>query len=433
MGDLMDGWGEEEDDSYGGGAAPPRISDDGGYGSDGAADDYGDDDAFDEDDGIFSLEKLDQNFSSYGAIKLAIARNGVVTMATETGSLLQFDVRSQEITEIELPVRGDCDITGIFADDAGKHYLIAALSEMVNNVFYLQPGSFKKPKPMAKLKGQEVSAVGWDNTNRSADTTGAILLGTQDGHFSETRITKGKEEYYNQLYNIAKDHGMEGFKICGIDVQKLPDKRLFILASTPTRLYEFAGGPNFEALFGQLGANPSFQELPGSPNMHSELHVFTARARRERQFAWLTGPGIYTGKMTAGKVSRGKGKPEVVKDKSLNQYPATDRDSMDPPRSIGLTEFHFMLLYDDQLQVVNQLSSEVVFDEPFRMTRMKGDPRGLLYDPGHGIQWLYTDRFLFQLNITEEDRNMWELHLKEEQYEEALVFCKSSAQKDAGE
>ena len=28
---------------------------------------------------------------------------------------------------------------------------------------------------------------------------------------------------------------------------------------------------------------------------------------------------------------------------------------------------------------------------------------------------------------------MWELHLKEEQYEEALVFCKSSAQKDAGE
>eukprot|EP01045_Picozoa_sp_COSAG04_P044719 COSAG04_NODE_15315_length_536_cov_0.670481_1_plen_107_part_00 len=106
---------------------------------------------------------------------------------------------------------------------------------------------------------------------------------------------------------------------------------------------------------------------------------------------------------------------------------------MDPPRSIGLTEFHFMLLYDDQLQVVNQLSSEVVFDEPFRMTRMKGDPRGLLYDPGHGIQWLYTDRFLFQLNITEEDRNMWELHLKEEQYEEALVFCKSSAQEGAGE
>ena len=60
------------------------------------------------------MEKLDQNFgSSYGGIKLAIARSGIVTMATETGVLIQFDVRSQEIVEIEMPVRGgDCDITG---------------------------------------------------------------------------------------------------------------------------------------------------------------------------------------------------------------------------------------------------------------------------------------------------------------------------------
>ena len=34
-------------------------------------------------------------------------------MATETGVLIQFDVRGQEIVEIEMPMRGgDCDITG---------------------------------------------------------------------------------------------------------------------------------------------------------------------------------------------------------------------------------------------------------------------------------------------------------------------------------
>jgi hypothetical protein len=299
---------------------------------------------------------------------------------------------------------------------------------------------------MDKLKGHEVSAVGWDNTNKSDMTTGPILLGTQDGHFFGTKISKGKEESLLRLYTIKdKDNTMAGFKICGIDVQPLGDKRMCILASTPTRLYEFSGGPNFEALFGQLGANPSFQELPGSPSMHSELHLFNARMRRERQFAWLTGAGIYTGKMSAGKGSRGKGKSDVVKDKDLKPYPCVncgeeipqcqcdpaDRGTGEPPRSIGLSEFHFMLLYDDQLQVVNQLSSKKVFDEPFRMTRMKGDPRGLLYDPGQGLHWLYTDRFLFRLNIVEEDRNMWELHLAKEQYEEALLYCKSSAQRDA--
>jgi vacuolar protein sorting-associated protein 18 len=316
---------------------------------------------------------------------------------------------------------------------------------MENNVYYLQSGT-RKPRKMDKAKGHEVSAVGWDNSNKSDLTTGAILLGTQDGHFFGTKISKGKEEFWHLLYTIKdKDNTMAGFKICGMDVQQLGDKRMCILASTPTRLYEFSGGPNFEALFGQLGANPSFQELPGSPNMHSELHLFTARARRERQFAWLTGAGIYTGKMSAGKGSRGKGKADVVKDKDLKPYPCVncgedlpqcqcdpaDRGTGEPPRSIGLTEFHFMLLYNDQLQVVNQLSSKKVFDEPFRMTRMKGDPRGLLYDPGQGLHWLYTDRFLFRLNIVEEDRNMWELHLDKEQYEEALVFCKNSAQKDA--
>jgi hypothetical protein len=448
MADLMDGWEEDqEDDADGYGEPAPAVG--GGMGDEDLEDDEGfDDDYDDEDDGIFSLEKLDQNFGgSYGGIKLALARSGVVTMATETGVLIQFDVRSQEITEIEMPVRGgDCDITGIFGDDAGKHYLISAQSNMENNVYYLQPGT-RKPKKMDKLKGHEVSAVGWDNTNKSDLTTSTILLGTQDGHFFETKITKGKEEFWHLLYTIKdKDNTMAGFKICGIDVQQLGDKRMYILASTPTRLYEFSGGPTFEALFGQLGANPSFQELPGSPSMHSELHLFTARARRERQFAWLTGAGIYTGKMTAGKASRGgKAKTDVVKDKDLKPYPCVscgedlpqcqcdpaDRGTGEPPRSIGLTEFHFMLLYDDQLQVVNQLSSKKVFDEPFRMTRMKGDPRGLLYDPGQGSHWLYTDRFLFRLNIVEEDRTMWELHLEKEQYEEALVFCKNSAQKDA--
>eukprot|EP01043_Picozoa_sp_COSAG02_P074812 COSAG02_NODE_15144_length_1200_cov_0.978202_2_plen_203_part_01 len=184
---------------------------------------YDDGDYDDEEDGIFSLEKLDQNFgSSYGGIKLAIARSGIVTMATETGVFIQFDVRSQEISEIEMPVRGgDCEITGIFGDDAGKHYLISAQSGMENNVYYLQSGT-RKPRKIGQGKGHEVSAVGWDNTNKSDQTTGAILLGTQDGHFFETKISKGKEEFWHLLYTIKdKDNTMAGFKICGIDVQQL--------------------------------------------------------------------------------------------------------------------------------------------------------------------------------------------------------------------
>ena len=59
-----------------------------------------------------------------------------------------------------------------------------------------------------------------------------------------------------------------------------------------------------------------------------------------------------------------------------------------------------------------------------------GEPRGLLYDPRTREHWVFTDRFLFQLVIVAEDRNMWELHLAKGQYEDALVHCKNNEQKD---
>lgn len=91
-------------------------------------------------------------------------------------------------------------LAGIFADDAGQHYMIAAQAGPEVGVYYLQPGQSRRPKALAKLKGMSVTAVGWDNDNKNDATTKPILLGTREGQFVETCITKGKEEYCKQLY-----------------------------------------------------------------------------------------------------------------------------------------------------------------------------------------------------------------------------------------
>eukprot|EP01050_Picozoa_sp_SAG11_P021680 SAG11_NODE_3906_length_2156_cov_1.129315_1_plen_280_part_10 len=170
--------------------------------------------------------------------------------------------------------------------------------------------------------------------------------------------------------------------------------------------------------------------------MHSEMHVFTTRSRRQKQFAWLTGAGIYHGQMSiSSKMARAK-KADIVSEKDIMQYPQGGSNDLTPPISIGVSEFHFITLYSDQLQVITQLNLDkskprVAFEEAFRMKRVKGEPRGLVYDPRSGQHWIFSDRFLFKLIITAEDRNMWQLHLDKGQYEEALVFCKTNAQKDA--
>lgn len=46
------------------------------------------------------------------------------------------------------------------------------------------------------------------------------------------------------------------------------------MATTPTRIFQFIGGPTFEQLFANYEGNPGFHELPGS--MHrSELVFFS--------------------------------------------------------------------------------------------------------------------------------------------------------------
>jgi len=61
----------------------------------------------------------------------------------------------------------------------------------------------------------------------------------------------------------------------GLHVEKFPqdESKLFVMAATPTRHYQFIGGPSFEALFAKYTANPlpsRFVELPGDLG-YSEL------------------------------------------------------------------------------------------------------------------------------------------------------------------
>ena len=61
-----------------------------------------------------------------------------------------------------------------------------------------------------------------------------------------------------------------------------------VLVASPTRLYQFVGGPSFEALFATYEQSPlSFIELPGAIR-RSDLHVVT-QLDESTKCAWMTG------------------------------------------------------------------------------------------------------------------------------------------------
>ena len=94
------------------------------------------------------------------------------------------------------------------------------------------------------------------------------------------------------------------------------------MVTTPTRIFQFVGGPSFEKLFaafkvcpiGRRGsregltrlcvqdATPSFHELPGSESL-SHLQFHHKHGMVPSFFAWLTAPGVYYGALVFGSQS----------------------------------------------------------------------------------------------------------------------------------
>lgn len=58
----------------------------------------------------------------------------------------------------------------------------------------------------------------------------------------------------------------------------------------------------------------------------------------------------------------------------------------------------------------------------------KGDEKalGLNSDPSDKTHWLYTSQAIFELVVSEEDRDVWRIMLKREEYEPSLKFAKVS-------
>lgn len=88
----------------------------------------------------------------------------------------------------------------------------------------------------------------------------------------------------------------EAMAITGLHFERFPHTetdpvKFLIMATTPTRIYQFIGGPTFEAVFASYETNAGFQELPGALN-HSELRFFSQSYKGfslSKSFAWLTG------------------------------------------------------------------------------------------------------------------------------------------------
>ncbi|CAG8467025.1 8972_t:CDS:10 [Ambispora gerdemannii] len=403
-----------------------------------------------DDSRIFTLDRVQFQFPA--ALVAMTVSNEVLIMALETNHILRIDLQqAHDVEDIEIPKKpGEVKIYKIFLDPTGRHLLIT--TEQGEN-FYLFK-KWKKAKPLSKLKGIIIESVAWNKFNGVASdiSTKKILVGSRNGFIFEIEIEpteeyfKKEEKFCKQVYSIHENMPITGLRF---EQFQFPtnSRKYFIVATTPTRIYQFIGNANpnadfdggsmFENLFSKYEVNPGFQELPGDLS-YSELHFFTPFQDLQYQgspknFAWLTGPGIYHGSLVFG--SQGVG-DSVIDSAQLLPYPATPSE-IDPsvlvseiPLSITLTEFHFILLYKDRIRAICQLNDQIVYED-FIPLKANEEVRTMTVDTVKNTFWVYTDSSIFELIITKEDRDVWKLYLDKQMFDTALTYCKNNpAQRD---
>lgn len=118
------------------------------------------------------------------------------------------------------------------------------------------------------------------------------------------------------------------------------------------RIYQFIGhinrneSPQFGELFSHYqNIKVPFLEIPGSLK-ESQLHVWPSHPDKTPQFfAWLTGAGVYYGKLEFEDQKPGD---SLFSEKNLIPYDHGQHSEVTPPVGMALTQFHCMLLYRDR-------------------------------------------------------------------------------------
>ena len=305
---------------------------------------------------IFNPARVEYAFTRL--VHMAIASKHVV-LAFATNKLQLFSLdRPGNIDEVEVTGRSDDQILKVFIDPSGNHILVTTRCE---ENYYLHWGS-KKVRPLQKMHGLIIESVAWDMQNTStvptpaptvasmlsqadnsssgtsgtsgsaegeggeddkgmammtaAQTTRSFLVGTRNGRIYEVCIEAPLERRMMDLmarqeYVFRQVHALAGPQpITGLRFERFPPTlehpiKYFVVATTATRLYQFIGGPTFEAMMLPYEQNPSFQEMPpgegdSSARTGDQLAFFYRAGGSAQAFAWLTGPGVYHGKLVYG-------------------------------------------------------------------------------------------------------------------------------------
>ncbi|KAI7957480.1 hypothetical protein MJO28_004575 [Puccinia striiformis f. sp. tritici] len=335
----------------------------------------------------------------------------------------------------------------------------------------------------AKLKGLLISSVGWHRSSYNGlpqSSTREIILGTSTGAIYSTllvdhhanqepssdlsitaafsRIDRSTvDRYLKPLYTLP--NSTDDPIITGIwsqvwyqhNSQNRIIKRALAIIVTSTRLFQFVDQLNItknnsreddshdEILERLFGSYQSSRVLPKSLELqsieNSELHLYKpSSSSAPTHLSWSTGAGIYSGEIVYGNQEAGDG---VIGPSELIPFPSPNQrrssSGLDTQTSLPIafcpTQFHFLLLFPDRVQIICRLDAQIVHEE-FLDLKPDEKIRSITMDYVEQTYWIYSQDSIFELIIKNESKDIWKVYLNRKDFEKALSYVEMSIDRD---
>lgn len=341
----------------------------------------------------------------------------------------------------------------MFLDPTASHLIICT---SLGENYYLHTQS-RQPRPLSRLRGVSIESIGW-NPSLPTSSTREILIGASDGNIYEGYIETAtefyrKEDKYLKILQKVPDGPVTGLWVdvipssSGADIRRVliaTQKRLLHLVGKVGRVGHEGGGSIYTRLFeaeqpssheiSKIGPTPSaaLTVSPDAPTTESQEEL-----EPDRSFAWLSSQGSFYGRLLTSPATPVLGARVFGEAKLLprSQLPASDTQggrknvAQEPIAAIALTQWHILHLVGGRIIAVNRLDDRVIFDQAVLDPGQQA--LGLFADQQKNTFWLFTTQEIYEIVITDEDRDVWKVMLQTEHFDAALRYAKSPAQKDA--
>ncbi|KAL9601709.1 MAG: hypothetical protein Q9219_002320 [cf. Caloplaca sp. 3 TL-2023] len=403
---------------------------------------------------IFKVERVQLQFSISSDFVAAQVANNVLILALSTGRILRIDLDSPgDIDDIDLPKRPQEIglIRHMFLDPSASHLIITTTQ---GDNYYLHTQS-RQPKALTRLKGVRIETIAWNPSLPTASTR-EILIGASDGNLYEVYIEPSNEFYRREEKYIKAVYKIPDASITGLWVDVVPEKpdsRTIVIATT-TRLFQFSGrigrpgqegsGSIFSKLFET--ETPAIHEVPPEiKQVPSALSVspdppngFTANGdESQRSYAWLSAQGILYGKLRTNEPSSTTSPNIFSNSKMLQRHkiPASEKSSsrkrsaLDPIAGVLLTQWHVLSFVEGRIVAARRLDEKIIYDQV--VLEPTDTLLCLASDQKKNTFWLFTTQEIYEIVVTDEDRDVWKVMLAAQKFDQASQYARSPAQKDA--